>query len=68
MIRDAVLAKTMASELLERGLLVTALAYPVVPKGSTRIRLQVSLSHSQEQIEAAVHAFKVVGQKLGMVP
>lgn len=68
MIRDAVLAKTMASELLERGLLVTALAYPVVPKGSTRIRLQVSLSHSQEQIEAAVHAFKVVGQKMGMVP
>lgn len=67
LIGDAILAKTMANELYDRGLLVTSLAYPVVPKGSARIRLQVSLSHTPHQIEDAVENFKAVGLEMGVI-
>ena len=57
MFGDAVVTARMAAELQSRGVFVTAFSYPVVPKGLARIRVQLSASHTPEQIEACVAAF-----------
>jgi glycine C-acetyltransferase len=67
MIGDANLAKQMARELLDEGIYVIAFSYPVVPKEEARIRVQLSALHSVADIDAAVTAFRRVGQRLGLV-
>jgi glycine C-acetyltransferase len=41
--------------------------YPVVPKGKSRIRVQISAAHSMEQIGFALDKFRKVGKKLGAI-
>lgn len=67
MIGDSNLAKQMARELLDEGIYVIAFSYPVVPKEEARIRVQLSALHSVADIDAAVTAFRRVGQRLGLV-
>lgn len=64
---DAKLSQDFANELLEEGIYVIGFYYPVVPKGKSRIRVQISAAHSHEQIEFAVAKFKKVGKKLGAI-
>ncbi|RKX30390.1 MAG: glycine C-acetyltransferase, partial [Verrucomicrobia bacterium] len=66
MIGDAVQAQEMARRLLEEGIYVTGFFYPVVPKGTARIRTQVSAVHSREDLAQAVAAFTKVGRDLGL--
>lgn len=54
MIGDKAKAISMADELLKRGVYVIGFVYPVVPEGMARIRLQVSDSHTYEEINDAV--------------
>lgn len=67
MLGDAALAKNMAEKLLEKGIYVTAFSYPVVPRGKARIRTQISASHTREQLDKAVAAFKSAGKELGIL-
>jgi glycine C-acetyltransferase len=46
---------------------VIGFAYPVVPKGQARIRVQLSAAHSFDDIDRAVAAFAAVGRELGVV-
>ncbi len=64
---DAKLSQDFANALLEEGIYVIGFYYPVVPKGKSRIRVQVSAAHSTEQIEFAVEKFKKVGKMLGAI-
>ena len=57
MFGDAVLAGKVADAMFERGIYVTAFSFPVVPKDQARIRVQLSASHSPEDIETCVAAF-----------
>jgi len=57
MFGDAVEASRVASNMLENGVYVTAFSYPVVPQATARIRVQLSASHSGEDIEKCVKAF-----------
>lgn len=57
MFGDAVVTARMAAELQKLGVFVTAFSYPVVPKGLARIRVQLSSSHTPEQINQCVEAF-----------
>ncbi|MCO1339462.1 glycine C-acetyltransferase [Kocuria polaris] len=57
MFGDAVVASKIAAEMLERGIFVTAFSFPVVPKDTARIRVQLSAAHTREDIDAAVAAF-----------
>jgi len=63
MLYDAILAKNMAAELLERGIYVIGFFYPVVPKGEARIRVQISAAMEIHQLDEAVDVFTEVGQK-----
>src|SRR5579871_6260226 len=48
---DARVAVRMSEALLELGVYVIAFAFPVVPVGKARIRMQVSAAHSREDLE-----------------
>jgi len=64
MLYDAVLAKTMASKLLEQGIYVIGFSYPVVPRDQARIRVQVSAAHTRQHLDKAVQAFTGVAKEL----
>jgi glycine C-acetyltransferase len=51
------LARDVAAALRRDGVLVFALSHPVVPVGEERIRVQVSASHTADQLELAAAAF-----------
>jgi len=64
---DAKLSQDMAKDLLEEGIYVIGFYYPVVPKGQSRIRVQISAGHNREQLDKAIAAFTKVGKKHGVV-
>ncbi|MHA7295707.1 glycine C-acetyltransferase [Pseudarthrobacter sp. MDT3-1] len=57
MFGDAVMAANVADQMLRHGVFVTAFSFPVVPRGAARIRVQLSASHSADDVEACVGAF-----------
>jgi glycine C-acetyltransferase len=65
---DAPLAQRFARALLDEGIYVKGFFFPVVPKGRSRIRVQLSAAHRPEHIDRAVEAFAAVGQRLGVLP
>jgi len=64
---DAPLAQRFARALLEEGIYVKGFFYPVVARGQSRIRVQISAAHGPEHIDRAVTAFAKVGQALGVL-
>lgn len=67
MLYDEPLALKMADMLLTEGIYVTGFAFPVVPRGKARIRVQLSAAHSFEHIDKAVAAFTKVGRQLRVI-
>ena len=66
MIGDAALSQKMAARLLEKSVYVIGFFYPVVPKGTARIRVQISAAHTKEDLDFAVNAFKEVKVEMRM--
>jgi glycine C-acetyltransferase len=62
MLGDAKLATALADKLLELGIYVIGFAYPVVPLGKARIRVQISAAHSEDDLRIAVEKFKEARQ------
>jgi 8-amino-7-oxononanoate synthase len=56
MLGDERAAVDASQRLLDRGLLVPAIRPPSVPRGSSRLRIALSASHSDEQIDSLVIA------------
>ena len=67
MLGDAKLANDMANKLMSKGVYVIGFSYPVVPKGQSRIRTQMSAAHTIEHVDKAVDAFIEVGRELGVI-
>jgi glycine C-acetyltransferase len=65
---DAPLAQRFARALLDEGIYVKGFFFPVVPRGQSRIRVQLSAAHRPEHIDRAVEAFAAVGRRLGVLP
>ena len=57
----------MSDLLLDAGVFVTGFGFPVVPKGQARVRCQVSASHTREDLDEALAAFRRIGGKLGLI-
>lgn len=51
MIRDTARTRDMVRHLYDHGVLVTGLAYPVVPEGDEEIRAQVNADHTEADID-----------------
>ena len=67
MVGEASIAQDMSNLLLDEGVYVRGLWYPVVPKGEARLRVQISAAHEVEDLDRALAAFQKVGKKLGVV-
>jgi len=66
MLGDAVLAQKMAARLLEKGVYVIGFFFPVVPKNTARIRVQISAAHTKEDLDFAIEKFKEVKQEMAI--
>ena len=64
---DARLAQEIAAALLDEGIYVIGFSYPVVAKGESRIRVQLSAAHTPEMVDRAVEAFTRVGRRVSLV-
>ncbi len=62
-------AKTMAfsKKLLEKGVFVSGIVFPTVPKGTGRVRVMVTAAHTKEQLDRAVEVFETVGKEMGII-
>ena len=67
MIRDDKKASLFASDLLAEGVYAVAFSYPVVPQGTSRIRVQLSASHTKEDLDQAIISFIKVGKKHSII-
>ena len=67
MIFDEPKTMALADALLQEGLYVRGFAYPVVPKGKGRIRVQISAAHTKKQLDKAIEALEKAGRKLGII-
>jgi glycine C-acetyltransferase len=65
---DAPLAQRFARALLDEGIYVKGFFFPVVPRGQSRIRVQISAAHEPAHLDRAVAAFTKVGRALGVLP
>jgi len=53
-------AKEIVARLYRKGIWVTALTYPVVPRGQDTIRVQICAAHTIKDLEFALDCFSVV--------
>ena len=64
MLGDAKLAQRVSEDMLKKNVFVIGFSYPVVPKNEARIRVQLSASHSKEQLDYTLKSFEEVGKEL----
>lgn len=57
----------MSDLLLAEGVFVTGFGYPVVPQGQARVRCQISASHTRQDLDQALAAFKKIGRQLKLI-
>lgn len=60
-VRDAARTAAIVRALFERGILATAIVYPVVPRGDESIRFQVSAEHTAADIDEVLEALASLG-------
>ncbi len=64
---DAILAQEFSRQLLEEGIYAIGFFYPVVPKGQSRVRIQISAAHTMAHLKKAVKVFEKVGKRLNVI-
>ena len=67
MLYDAHVAKKLSEKLLKNNIYVISFSYPVVPKDKARIRVQISASHTKENIDYALEWFYNSGKELNII-
>lgn len=67
MINDEAKTAKLAAKLFEEGIYAVGFTYPVVPKGTARIRVQISAAHTEADIDHAVEVFTKVGKEFGVI-
>ena len=62
-------AKTMefSRKLLEKGVFVSGIIFPTVPRGTGRVRCMVTAAHTEEQLDRAVDIFEQVGKEMNVL-
>jgi glycine C-acetyltransferase len=66
LIGDEDKARIFSRELLQHGVYIGAICFPIVPRGEARLRAQPSAAHSTADIDEAVAAIGTVARKLGL--
>ncbi len=66
MLGDEEIAKKFSAMLYEHDVFATPIVFPMVAKGKARIRVIPSASHSKEDLDKGIEAFKKVREELGV--
>jgi glycine C-acetyltransferase len=66
MVGDEVAAARLSTKLVELGVYAVSFSYPVVPRGTARIRTQMSAAHTLEDLDFAVDRFAEAREAVGM--
>lgn len=64
MLGDEALTVAFSKALLEKGIFVSPIVFPTVPKGKARLRVMVSAAHTTAQLDHAVEVFSEVAAQL----
>jgi glycine C-acetyltransferase len=67
MLGEAPLAQQFSRELFKEGVFATANNYPIVPLGKARVRVMISASHAQDDLDKGLEIFAKVGKKLEVI-
>ena len=60
-------AREFSRALLEEGVYIGAICFPIVPRGEARLRAQPSAAHAAADIDEAVAAIGRVARRFGLV-
>src|SRR5581483_3995262 len=66
-VREAKVAHELSRLLFDQGVLATGIGFPTVPKGKARVRTIVAATHTREELDRALEAFRKVGKKVGLI-
>ena len=61
-LRDPFLTMNMARSLFDEGVYVQGIRPPTVPEGTSRLRITLMASHTREQLDFGLRAFKKIGK------
>ncbi len=64
---EAGTAQEFSRRLFERDVFAMAIGFPTVPMGKARIRVMISATHSQQDLDCGVERFREVGRELQIV-
>lgn len=64
---DTKKVRELARMLFDEGIFVLPIVYPMVPRGTERIRNQVNADHTREDLDKALSAYEKAGKKLGII-
>lgn len=67
MLGEEEVAKAFSAKLFEHDVFATPIIFPMVAKGTARIRVIPSAAHSREDIDTGIKAFSAVGKELGVL-
>lgn len=67
MLGDAPLAQQFSQALYEEGVFATAIGFPTVPRGKARIRVMISASHEQADLEFGIMVIEKVARNLDVI-
>ena len=60
-------AHELSRALFDEGVLATGIGYPTVPEGTARVRTIVTATHTREELDRALEAFRKAGKRVGLV-
>ncbi len=66
-IGDELATQKFSKALFDAGIFGSSIAFPIVPRGTARIRVMLSASHSHDDLDFALDVFSKVGKTLGII-
>jgi glycine C-acetyltransferase len=67
MLGDVMVAQQFSRRLFEEGVFAMAIGFPTVPLGKARIRVMISATHSERDLDYGIERFRRVGKELGVI-
>jgi glycine C-acetyltransferase len=60
-------AYELSRALFDEGVLATGIGFPTVPEGKARVRTIVTATHTREELDRALEAFRKAGKRVGLI-
>jgi len=67
MLGEAKTAQEFSRRLFDDGVFAMAIGFPTVPMGKARIRVMISATHSEHDLDYGIEKFAAVGRQLGVL-